>query len=138
MAFKKNTKRDTSFDATTKVNNTFLIFVFLLFLLGNMPFKTTVYSIFIIILGVISFQKTPQIFSLILRSRLLVVLSGLIVLSYFWSLVPAASATFIQSQLVFIVFCICISVRYQLSGFSNALSRAGIIVTGKQIGRAHV
>lgn len=126
MAFKDYKVKDTSVDSTTKVKNSFLMAVFLLFFLGNMPFKTTIYSLFILIIGFLSFNQIPQVFKLLFRSKLLLLLSALIALSYFWSLVPQASVTYIQSQLVFIVFCICISVRYKVNGFSAALSSAVI------------
>jgi O-antigen ligase len=74
----------------------------------------------------LAFLYRRTAFALTVSSRSLVMLWLILLLSYFWSVVPRTTAGVILSQSVFLFFALCISARYQSTGFAGSLRGAAM------------
>jgi O-antigen ligase len=101
---------------------------FLLFLLSNTPFKKPIYVLLLTIYLLLIFTKSKVALSLITASPSLVMLWILLCASYFWSVVPGATAEAIMSQSVFWVFALSIAANHQMTGFAKSLQGAALIL----------
>jgi len=96
----------------------------LFFFLGNVPFKAFGYGVLLIITFFFAARKFRDVFPLIASSFSLIVLWIALGGSYFWSVVPHATASVIFSQSVFIIFSLFLAAIHFSMGLSQPLKQA--------------
>ncbi len=99
---------------------------FLVFLIGNLPFKKPMYALVLVAYLALSISNLKVLAKIIGGSLSLMLLWGLVIASYFWSLVPSASLEAILSQSIFLILALCIVAHHHSIGFSRSLRSAAM------------
>lgn len=103
---------------------------FLVFLFGNMPLKKPLYALLLLAYFALSVVNLQAIRKIATSSVSMLLLWGLLLASYFWSVVPSASANAILSQSIFLAFALSIAAYHQSTGFGEALRSAAMALIG--------